>query len=52
MKNNYFDDICGIQVCPSCGYSVKAGIIWPIGEEECHVRRRQFKSSMGYYMGL
>ena len=36
MKNNYFDDICGIQVCPSCGYSVKAGIIWPIGEEEYH----------------
>ena len=36
MKNNYFDNICGIQVCPSCGYSVKAGIIWPIGEEEYH----------------
>ena len=36
MKNNYFDDICGIQVYLSCGYAVKAGIIWPIGEEEYH----------------
>ena len=32
------------------GHTVKAGIIWPIGEEEYHARGHQFKSGMGRHI--